>query len=277
ALVEPLLRLGGWMTFAGLMTQALLYADRFLIGALLTLSAVAFYATPLDLVMRMWILPVAVTQALMPALAASFATRPAEAAALLRQGVLGIVLLCLPACLLLAGAAWELLALWLGREFADGGAGVLRLLGIGIFFSCLAFAPGSLLDAIGRPDITARFMLAQAVLFLPLTAAAILWLGIEGAAMVWALRCATDAFGKAWLVARHYLPAVEGLRAATPPLLVASAGLLAMALPLSRPALAALAVLTVAVTTAWTWRALTDEERRGLLGRLRRARVAGGA
>ena len=62
------------MTFSGLLTQALLYADRFLIGALLSLSAVAFYATPLDLVLRVWILPVAVAQTLLPAFASAYAT-----------------------------------------------------------------------------------------------------------------------------------------------------------------------------------------------------------
>lgn len=275
--VVPLLRLGGWMTFSGLLTQALLYADRFLIGAFLTLSAVAFYATPLDLVLRMWILPVAVTQALMPALAASFGTRPAETAALLRQGMLGILLLALPACLLLTGAAWELLALWLGRDFADGGAGVLRILGIGIFFSCLAFAPSSLLDAIGRPDVTARFALLQGLVFLPLTVVLLLRWGIEGAAIAWAARCVVDCLGKALLAARHYPAVAAGLRGAVPPLVVASAGLLAMALPLSRPVLAALAAFTVAVVTMLTWRALAEEERSAVLARLRRLRAAGRA
>ena len=40
------------MSASGILTQALLYADRFLIGAFLTLSAVAFYATPLDLTLK---------------------------------------------------------------------------------------------------------------------------------------------------------------------------------------------------------------------------------
>ena len=38
-LVVPLLKLGGWMTFSGVLTQALLYADRFMVGALLSLAA----------------------------------------------------------------------------------------------------------------------------------------------------------------------------------------------------------------------------------------------
>lgn len=276
-LALPLLRLGGWMTFTSLTTQALLYADRFLIGALLSLTAVAFYATPLDLVMRVWILPVAVAQVLVPAIARAFATQPEEAAATLRQGTLGILVLGLPACLLLTGAAWELLALWLGRDFADGGAGVLRILGIGIFFSCVAFGPATLLDAIGRPDVTARFVVVQAVVYLPVMAALLAWWGIEGAAIAWTLRCAADCVGKIVLGARIYPPAAEALARIVPPLVVASAGLLAMALPLGRPALAALGVLIAAVVVILTWRALSSGEREAILGRLRGVRAARGA
>ena len=268
ALVLPLLRIGGWMTLSGLLTQALLYADRFIIGALLTLAAVAYYATPLDLVLRLWILPVAVVQVLMPALAAGFTTRPLETAALLRQGTLGILLLALPACLLLTGAAWELLTLWLGRDFADGGAGVLRLLGVGIFFSCVAFAPASLLDAIGRPDVTARFALVQGLVFLPLTVVLLWWWGIEGAAAAWVLRCIIDCLGKGVLAARLYPAAADDLRGALPALLAASAGLAMMLLPLGRPLLAMVALLVLAVVAALTWRALSEGERGVIRGRL---------
>ncbi len=87
-LLRPLLRQGGWMSLSGALTQVLLYADRFLIGALIGLTAVAFYATPLDLVMRMWILPVAVAQTLLPAIASSFRTAPERTALLLRRGAL---------------------------------------------------------------------------------------------------------------------------------------------------------------------------------------------
>ncbi|MFC7539101.1 flippase [Siccirubricoccus deserti] len=187
-LVVPLLRLGGWMTFNGMVTQALLYADRFLIGAMLSLAAVAWYATPLDLVLRVWILPVAVAQTLLPAFAGAFATMPAQTAALLRRGALAIMLLVLPAALLLVVGAREILWLWLGADFAAGGARVLQILGVGIFFSCVAFAPNALLDAIGRPDMTARFVLGQAVVFLPLAALLLPVAGIEGAAVAW--RCA---------------------------------------------------------------------------------------
>lgn len=269
ALVLPLLRLGGWMTASGLLTQALLYADRFLIGALLSLSAVALYATPLDLVLRVWILPVAVAQTLLPAFAAAFATRAGETAALLRRGSLLVLLLVFPACLLVVGGAREILWLWLGDAFAGDAARVLRILGVGIFFSCVAFAPNALLDAIGRPDATARFILAQAVVFLPLSALLLWRFGIEGAAVGWALRAATDCAGKFLLAARLYPAAAPVVRALALPLGAGAGGLaLLLAMPGSVATAAAGACGLAAVLLAAV-RSLEPAER-GDLGALLR-------
>ena len=270
ALVGPLVRMGGWMSASGLLTQALLYADRFLIGALLTLAAVAFYATPLDLVMRMWILPVAVAQALLPAMASAYLTHQAATAGLLRRGALLMLAAVLPACLLLVAAGPWLLTLWLGPEFGAGGGRVLQILAVGIFFSCAAFAPGALLDAIGRPDVNAKWQLAQAALFLPLSALLLIRFGIEGAAAAWAVRCAADVAGRLWFAARLYPAAAETARALALPLVVGGAGLLAllaaqgMALPLGLGALALAAFVAAAAL------ALAPDDRRNAAGLLRR-------
>lgn len=267
--VAPLLRIGGWMTFSSALSQALNYADRFLVGAMLTIAAVAFYATPLDLVMRFWIFPVAVAQALLPALASSFRALPAETASLLRRGVLLVGVIVLPAALLLAVFAHPLLLLWLGSTFADGSAAVARILAVGILFNCLAFAPGSLIEAIGRPDLLARFSLAQAVLFLPLSALLLHLIGIEGAAIAWALRAATDCAGRLVLAARVYPAASQAIRALALPVAVGGIGLLAASLLPVVPALL-LAAATFLGFALLAWQALPAGERTGLLDAVRR-------
>lgn len=263
--VGPLLRLGGWMSLSGVLTQVSLYADRFLIGALLSLAAVAFYATPLDLVMRLWILPVAVAQALLPALASSFRAMPAETAALLRRGVLLIAGLVLPGCVALSVLAHPLLRLWLGVAFADGGAEVLRILAVGILFSCAGFAPGALLDAIGRPDVTARFALALALVSLPVAVLLLLVAGIEGAAVAWSLRCAVECGGRMLLAARLYPAAAPALRRLAPVLAAGGAGLAAVAAMPSIPFAASTGVLALAGAAALGWRTLEAEERATLV------------
>jgi O-antigen/teichoic acid export membrane protein len=225
AFVWPLLRIGGWLTFASVLNQALLYADRFLIGALMTLAAVAHYATPLDLVLRMWILPVAVAQALLPAMASAFRLLPDVTAGLMRRGALMILTLTLPPCMMLAAFGEFALRLWLGAGFAAEGGMVLRFLAAGSFVSCLAYAPNALLEAIGRPDVTAKFLLAQVAAFLPLSALMLWGFGIEGAALAWALRALADGAGKLFLAARSYPSAAAPARTLVLPLIASGVAL----------------------------------------------------
>jgi O-antigen/teichoic acid export membrane protein len=264
------MRMGGWMSASGILTQALLYADRFLIGALLTLTAVAFYATPLDLVMRMWILPVAIAQAMMPAMASSYLSHPAIAAGLLRRGALLMMLGTLPACLLLVAAGPWLLELWLGAEFAAGGGRVLQILAVGVFFSCVVFAPSGLIDSIGHPKVNAIWQLVQMAVFLPLSAVLLVWIGIEGAAAAWAARCAVDAAGRMVLAGRLFPPAAAAARALALPLAVGGAGLAAMLPFTAAPALAAIGLLTLVSFALAIPAVLTPSERRNARGLLRR-------
>src|SRR5207253_2708114 len=48
-----LLRFGGWATLGAAVSPLMVYADRFLIGSLVSVSAVAYYAVPLDSSMRL--------------------------------------------------------------------------------------------------------------------------------------------------------------------------------------------------------------------------------
>jgi O-antigen/teichoic acid export membrane protein len=261
-----------WMSLSGALTQLLLYADRFIIGAMLTLAAVAFYATPLDLIMRLWIIPVAVAQTMLPAIASSFRELPNHTALLIKRGALIVMLLSLPASLILIPGAELFLRLWLGAEFAQGGGPVLRILGFGIFFSCLAFIPGVLLEAIGRPDVTAKFSLALVAIFLPLSAALLPWLGIEGAALAWAGRCLMDCLGRCWFAAKLYPAARQTMRELLWPIAPAALGL-AVLVPLGGwlwPAL--LAALIFGLVFAAGWSIAAPQDKAHALGMIRRMR-----
>ena len=137
-------------------------------------------------------------------------------------------------------------------------------------------------DAIGRPDVTARFALVQAVVFLPLAAALLLLgFGIEGAAAAWALRAAADCGGKLLLAARFYPPAAAAARRLTAPLAGGGLGLaLLLAVP-DLPALLVAGALALGLFGLLVLRALEGEERGRMLGLLRHPggllRMGGGA
>ncbi len=187
-LLLGLLRIGVWVTVSNTLWPVMLYLDRFIVGAMLSLVAVSFYATPLDLVMRLMLVPMTVAAAMFPAVATSHHQRPERAEALLRTGSLATMAAVFPACLLAVGAADEILTLWLGPDFAAGSATVLVIMGIGMFLNCVAVLPGTLTDAIGRPDIGALILLAQVVVFPPVVVLLASRYGVQGAAAAWTLR-----------------------------------------------------------------------------------------
>ena len=66
-LVKPLISFGGWMTVSNIVSPLMVYLDRFLIGAVLSMAAVSYYATPYDVVTRLLIIPGALMGVMFPA------------------------------------------------------------------------------------------------------------------------------------------------------------------------------------------------------------------
>ncbi len=56
----PLLRFGGWMTVTNVVGPLMMTLDRFIIGGLLSVTAVAYYATPSEIISRLFVIPAAV-------------------------------------------------------------------------------------------------------------------------------------------------------------------------------------------------------------------------
>ncbi len=275
----PLLRIGGWMTVSTTMYPILLYIDRFVIATKLGAAYTGYYSTPFDLVARFSIVSIAVNVSVFPAMAASFRADPANTVALFRRGVLGIAVLLFPACLVVVGFSTPLMTLWIGADFAEHAAPVMRWLGLGILFTCVDGVVFSLIDGIGRPDVNAKFSLAELALYLPVLLILLSQFGITGAAMAWAARSAADFSVRLVLARRLYPPARSSIRLVGPAIL---AGGLLLAVPLLGSGLAGRIALTMIaqatfLALVWFW-SLTAAERTQVrdlptvaLGRLRRA------
>ena len=195
-----LARFGGWVSTANLIPPGLVLIERFLIGALVSLDAVSWFSIPYEMVNRLWVLPTSVIAALFPVLSEASGRGDAEEVHRLKaraaRGVL--LLLALPVVVAVAGAR-PLLQLWLGPELASAGAPVLRLLAPALLLSSLSGIAAAVLQASGRPQVTARLRLCE----LPLTAL-LTWgltsaFGVAGAALAALLRAALDAILLSWL------------------------------------------------------------------------------
>jgi O-antigen/teichoic acid export membrane protein len=205
SLVAPVLRLGGWMTVSNVVSPGLLYLDRFVIGVLLSVSAVAYYTAPFDMVTRLWVIPGAMVGVLFPAFAVSLMQNPDRTGVLLSRGIKYVFLSLFPIVLVIVTLAPEGLRLWLGPTFAQNGSSVLRWLAAGVFVNSLAHAPFNLIQSAGRADITAKLHLAECPLYLAAVWVLTQRLGIEGTAIAWAARSTIDAF-LVCFVAQRVLP-----------------------------------------------------------------------
>jgi O-antigen/teichoic acid export membrane protein len=262
SVVGPLLRPGGWMTVTNVVGPLLAMLDRFVIGALVSLTAVAYYATPYEVVTKFLLFPGALVGVMFPAFSASSAQNGERAALLFGRSVKSLFLVLFPVMLCTVALAQDGLKLWLGAEFAQHSFRVMQWLAVGVYINSLAYVPFAFLQAVGRPDLTAALHLLELPLYLGL----LWWLvrtnGIEGAAIAWSARGAIDTllmFG----LAKRFLP-VKGpmrLRAALLPTMALL--ILALAALLQGPIVKSIFLLgTIVSFVLVTWfRILTPEER----------------
>ena len=192
SLMGPLLRMGAWISTSNLISPVLVYTDRFVIGAVISVGAVAYYTVPYDVAARLLVIPGAIAAVLFPAFATSFVHDRGRANALLVRGTKYLFLLLLPITIAAVTLASDGLRIWLGPDFSRQSGEVLQLLTVGVFFNGLANVPLSFIQGVGRADISARLHLVE----LPIYLMALWWLiaqaGIDGAAVAYAVRSFVD-------------------------------------------------------------------------------------
>ena len=191
--VLPLVQFGGWMTISNLVGPIMAYLDRFLIGGLLSVGAVAYYTAPFDLVARLTFIAQAVTGVLFPAFAVSLIQDSDRTVLLFIRGVKYIFLALFPIILLTVTFAPEGLQLWLGGAFAQNSQFVLRLLSVGVLITSIAYAPFALVQSAGQPGIIAKLHMVELPLYLIAVWVLTSRFGIAGTAMAWTGRVALDA------------------------------------------------------------------------------------
>ncbi len=214
--LRALLVSGGWMTVSNVIGPIMVNMDRFVLGAMVSVTAVAFYATPYEIVTRLLTVSAAVSAALFPSF--SSAQDPKEFAqarqsygraivllfAILGPGVLAIIV----------GAQWGL-SRWLSPDFALESAPVLRILAVGVLLNSLATVPFTWIQAAGMPRITALVHILELPLYLVLLWTLVRVDGIRGAAIAWTARVALDAAILAWIARRLMSTTEDGASRAT--------------------------------------------------------------
>lgn len=270
--VLPLVRMGGWMTVSNIISPMMVNLDRFLVGALISLTAVAYYATPYEIVTRLLFVPGAIVGVFFPAFAAAFATDRHRTAAVMDRAGRAVIVFMLPAALVFTAFAREGLLLWVGPEYATQSTRVVQLLAAGVFINSLGQVVFGLLQATGRPDLTAKLHVAELPLYVLMIYVFTTRLGLVGVALAWTVRIALDTAILCWATAKwlpESRPAVKHMAGWTV-VWTSTLGIVAMTDRLS--ARIALTCVVLVAFVGWAWRiALKPSERTAVLTMIRLA------
>lgn len=194
---------GFWVTVTGVVGPLMVYGDRFFVSAAVGADLLPLYAIPQEGLLRLLMIPMALTGALLPQLAAS---DDQKAAQIYHRTYRRVGVWMLGACGLAAVLAYPVLSIWISAAFAHDAMPVVVILCLGVWVNSLASVPFILLQAKGNPRITAVFHLAELALYLMVLWVLTLQWGLIGAALAWLARVALD-----WLLLQLAVRRLYGL------------------------------------------------------------------
>jgi O-antigen/teichoic acid export membrane protein len=190
--MRNLLSFGAWMTVSNVISPLMVTMDRFIISAVLGASMVAYYTVPFEVLIRMLIIPGALSTALFPRFASMITTDRTGAKLIYKKSLKVVLAAMLPICMLCVVGSHFGLTFWLGREFADRSWLIFSILACGMFFNGMASIPFAIIQGAGNPQITARLHIVEGIVCIPMLFVFLHYFGLVGAAVIWMLRVGFD-------------------------------------------------------------------------------------
>lgn len=164
--------------------KLLFYTDSVLIGALLGVSSVAFYAIPSTLLDYLEKFVWAMVSALVPVISAKEATGGiTENSRLYIVGTRYVLLISMPVVISLYYYGGDFIRLWMGPEFGERSLWVLRLLLLGYGCSFSQLIAHGILKGISKHKVLAYILAVEALANLGMSLALANPYGIEGVAL----------------------------------------------------------------------------------------------
>lgn len=190
---SSLFSFGGWVMITSIVGPFLVYLDRFLIGSLLTMAAVAYYTAPYEMITRLWIVSASLSMTLFPAFSALEGVRDRERLSIFfARSIKYVLLISGTIIVLIVVYAEQILQIWLGGDFAAESTAAIQVLALGVLINSLAQTPFALLQGVGRPDLPAKFHLIELPIYVGMVWILVSEFGIAGAAAAWTVRVALD-------------------------------------------------------------------------------------
>lgn len=180
-----------WIAVSNVIGPIMEQADRYLIGAIITMTAVTYYTAPLDVIVKIGVIPMSIAGVLFPAFTVINNAND-EASKLFSNSILASTIVIFPISAILIFFAEDILFLWLGSEFVEQSTLILQVLIIGSFFNLQANIPNTYIQGVGRPDIPAKIHFSELLIYIPFLWVLINAFGIFGAAIGRTVRVILD-------------------------------------------------------------------------------------
>lgn len=188
-----IVRLGGWMTISNLVSPLMNSLDTFLIGVLVSVSQVQYYSVPAGVITKGLLVPSSLAAVLFPVFSSMALVDRRQTEKLYSRSLAILAAWLAPFVLFCGFLAKPGLSLWLGADFALHSYNVAQVVAIGVFANGIASVPYALIQASGRPDITAKIHLLELPLYLVAVYILTTHLGVLGTAIAWTARTSLDA------------------------------------------------------------------------------------
>jgi O-antigen/teichoic acid export membrane protein len=189
---RELISFGSWMTLSNLLSPLMVISDRFLISAMLGASLVAYYTIPSEFLLRLLVIPAALTTTLFPVFAAKLLVNPKEAQTIYNRSLKVIFLCMLVIACTITISAHTAISFWLNKDFADKSYLIVAILSVGILFNSMAQMPLAAIQANGDAKTTSLVHLFEFFFYVPVLYLSVKIYGIGGAAFAWSIRAALD-------------------------------------------------------------------------------------
>jgi O-antigen/teichoic acid export membrane protein len=190
--IKPVIKFSAWISLVNLIGPVILYSDRFLIGILISATAISYYAVSYEVVSKLLLISGALVGVLFPVFSASYFSNPETSKKIFLRGIKFIFLIIYPIVLLIVIFANEGMAIWLGEKFAENSAIILQLLAVGILFNSISAIPNNFFQGIGKPRIPALINLIEFPFYILMMWFFIKFNGIKGAALAFMIMAGVD-------------------------------------------------------------------------------------
>jgi O-antigen/teichoic acid export membrane protein len=191
--IKPVVKFSAWISLVNLIGPVILYSDRFLIGILISATAISYYAVSYEVVSKLLLISGALVGVLFPVFSASYFSNPEASKKIFLHGIKFIFLIIYPIVFLIVIFAFEGMGIWLGEKFAEISAIILQFLAIGILFNSISAIPNNFFQGTGKPKIPAIINLIELPFYLLAMWLTIKHWGIHGAAITYMIAAAIDA------------------------------------------------------------------------------------